>query len=240
MMKYLRLGGAIVLLIIAIFYIEDDSGTDYSNQNSIENSGQIENYQQARAVFWRELYPQGRTLYCGDEFTASARSGFNVEHVFPMSWVTNSLNCGTRNQCRDRSDLFNQIEADLHNLFPTRTETNQARSSFAFAEINGESRPFGQTCDFEVSEGQRLAEPREEVRGDVARAMFYMAYHYKEHGLQLFARQARLLLEWHKSDPPIAIDKSRNDAIQSIQGNRNPFVDNPEQLEDLVSQGYFF
>jgi|GEM_PF-2447426 len=40
-----------------------------------------------------------------------------------------------------------------------------------------------------------------------------------------------LLLEWHNSDPPDVWEVSRNDYIQSIQKNRNPFVDHPEYTD---------
>jgi deoxyribonuclease-1 len=89
----------------------------------------FENYQDARATFWRELYPvEGETLYCRSKFKTAARNGFNVEHVFPMSWATNGLKCGKRKQCRASSQAFNRIEGDLHNLFPAREEVNKANT----------------------------------------------------------------------------------------------------------------
>jgi deoxyribonuclease-1 len=201
----------------------------------------IENYKEARKIFWGELYNNGgETLYCQQPFSRGNRSGLNVEHVFPMSWVTNGLNCGTRKQCRRNSATFNRIEADLHNLYPSRTDVNQDRSSFRFAEIRGEDRRYGKQCDFEVDERARSAEPANAVRGEVARAMFYMAHRYKEHGLVIFESSGRLLHKWHKLDPPNKSEIARNDKIAQIQGSRNPFVDDPESLSILVKQGYFF
>ena len=66
----------------------------------------------------------------------------NIEHVFPMSWVTRALSCGTRQQCRNTSKMFNRIEADMHNLFPALSEVNSARSSFSFTKIGGEYSAF--------------------------------------------------------------------------------------------------
>lgn len=38
------------------------------------------------------------------------------------------------------------------------------------------------------------------------------------------------LVEWNRLDPPNDVEKHRNDTIQAIQGNRNPFVDFPELM----------
>lgn len=201
----------------------------------------IEDYKQARQILWESLYPySGNTLYCGEKFDSDYRKGVNVEHVFPMSWVTSALDCGTRKQCRRGSNTFNRIEADLHNLFPARSDVNADRGAFAFGEINGEARRYGKACDFEVSERQRLAEPAPAVRGDVARAMFYMAHRYKDQGLTIFSRQGRMLQQWHQADPPTKSERDRNGKIESLQGNRNPFIDAPEQLDQLIDQGVFF
>ncbi len=199
----------------------------------------LTDYETARKIFWNRVYDGNvRSLYCAESFNSDRRRGYNVEHVFPMSWVTNGLNCGKRKQCRNRSALFNNIEADLHNLFPSRVDVNKERSSYRFGIVNGEKREFG-SCDFEVDYRGRVAEPTEQVRGDVARAMFYMVHQYQQHGLKLFDKQSKLLIKWHESDPPSAEEQRRNDVIEGIQGNRNSFIDNPKLLTELYQKGAF-
>jgi deoxyribonuclease-1 len=184
----------------------------------------LQTYQEARQVFWDSLYPvAGRTLYCDKSFLNGDR-GVNVEHVFPMSWVTRSLNCGKRKQCRANSVRFNQIEADLHNLYPALSSVNQLRSSYAYAQLPG-AKSQVKNCHFEVDENRRLVEPNHRVKGDIARAMFYMAKQYQEDGLKLFQRQGDLLLKWHLDDPASEAEKNRNQKIKSLQGNSNPFID---------------
>lgn len=201
----------------------------------------IQNYREARTIFWQSLYPDGgKTLYCGKAFKTNNRRGVNVEHVFPMAWATNGLNCGTRKQCRTHSDDFNRVEADLHNLYPAREDVNKQRASFRFGEVRGEPRRFGRECDFEINFRARVVEPSPDVRGEVARAMFYMAYTYKDKGLEIFPKQGRMLLKWHLADPPSALEKTRNDIIEKLQGRRNVFIDQPERLDELVANGYFF
>ena len=183
----------------------------------------IADYQEARNVFWRQLYTKGgTTLYCGEAFNAGDRGGaVNIEHVFPMSWVTWKLKCGDREQCRKDSPLFNKIEADLHNLFPARKDINKIRRSRAFALINGEQRNFGQ-CDFEIDSKKNTVEPRDEVRGDIARAMFYMAEKYD---LEIRRLQYQTLQQWSKQDPVSSEEQRRNRVISALQGNTNPFID---------------
>ena len=207
---------------------------------SLPHTRPIKDYKTARYLLWDKVYANGgTTLYCGEPFGKRHGKGVNVEHVFPMSWVTNSLACGTRNTCRRNNKTFNHIEADLHNLFPSRTDVNKDRSSYRFGELKGEPRHYGETCDFEVSQRSRIAEPSAEVRGDIARAMFYMADRYRAQGLVIFAKQAELLLRWHQADPPSATERRRNKLIEKIQGNRNTFVDDPAKLQRLFAEGGF-
>ncbi len=237
---------AIVLALSSLLFACDDdpratSGQSSAASNFATNARAIKDYETARPMLWRSVYPRGgKTLYCGDVFDSDRRKGYNVEHVFPMSWATNGLNCGKRKQCRARSKEFNLIEADLHNLFPSRADVNQDRSSFRFGDVQGESRAYGPTCDFEVSERSRVAEPAPKSRGEVARAMFYMADRYKSQGLVLFKKQALLLEKWHKADPPSKEELRRNDVIETLQGNRNRFIDSPSDVHQLINEGHFF
>lgn len=190
----------------------------------------IAQYQQALPVMWGKLYANGgETLYCGVRFGRNKGKRINVEHVFPMSWVTWHLKCGKRSQCRDRSARFNRIEADLHNLWPSRKDVNKARRSHPFAIIKGEEHAF-RGCDFEVDPRRKLVEPRPQARGEIARSMFYMA---GEYGLEIRSRLGRTLKRWNRDDPVSAEERRRNDLIEKLQGNRNPFIDDPERAERL-------
>ncbi len=181
-------------------------------------------------MFWSKIYPDGgETLYCGRRFGSHKGRSINIEHVFPMSWTLKKFGCRDREQCRRISPEFNRVEADMHNLYPAISEINQARSSYAFDIIRGERRHFG-NCDFEIDKRKRRAEPRTKSRGNIARAMFYMHQRYE---LSIFKRQATLLKQWHREDPPDAEERRRNNAIEKVQGKRNPFIDQPELAYQL-------
>ena len=178
-------------------------------------------YLEQIAIFWQTLYPSGGTdLYCGKRFGKYYR-GYNIEHVIPMAWVKKELKCGTRKQCRERSARFNQIEMDMHNLYPSDKGANHERLAYAFAEIPGE-KWWREDCDLEIDKHKRLAEPREAVRGDIARAALYMEERW---GIPIYQRQRSLLLRWHQEDPPDAHERWRNGQIEAYQGNRNPWID---------------
>ena len=90
----------------------------------------ITDYKVALSLMWETLYAEGgSTLYCAQDFSSAKSGRINVEHVFPMSWVAWHLKCGKREECRQRSEAFNRIEADLHNLWPSRADVNKARRS---------------------------------------------------------------------------------------------------------------
>jgi len=211
----------------------NDSNRSGSNKSSSAGHA-IMDYREAKSLFWDQVYPKGYTLYCRAKITQFRRDDINIEHVFPMAWVKNSLKCGTRNECRDSSPLFNQIEADMHNLYPSLAKLNYARQAYRFGVIKGEQRDFGNKCDFEISKRYRVAEPMPKVRGEVARAMFYMEDRYDQ--LFLYEKQADILLKWHESDPPSKEEKRRNDIIEKIQGNRNPYIDNPELINKRIQK----
>lgn len=101
-------------------------------------------------------------------------------------------------------------------------------------------------------------------RGDIARAMFYADLRYEggnhnvtnasEPDLRLtnstslisstqtgsnesiaYMGLLDVLLQWHLDDPVDAFEVTRNNIVQSFQGNRNPFVDHPEWVGCIYS-----
>lgn len=183
-------------------------------------------YTDALRLLWTTVYKnKGITLYCNKPFStksrkARAKAGVNAEHIFPMSWVTKELNCGTRKQCQASSATFREIESDLHNIYPAGSVENKARSHYRFGEVAGEKREFGH-CDFEVSRKYRVAEPAKQKRGEIARAMLYLADQYH---LSLHTKTKKLMRRWDRADPPNAEEKRREKIIRQMQGRENKFI----------------
>ncbi|MGZ2369070.1 endonuclease I family protein [Ancylomarina sp. YFZ004] len=130
---------------------------------------------------------------------------------------------------------------DIHHLRPVDRSVNTSRSNRYF-DNGGASHTEATECNYTSS----TWEPRDAVKGDVARMMFYMAVRYEGNGnnpdLELNERgsgdytqpnigRLSTLLEWHKLDPVDAFEIKRNQTIFEIQGNRNPFIDHPEFVD---------
>ena len=70
--------------------------------------------------------------------------------------------------------------------------------------------------------------------GDVARILFYMSVHYElDIEATGVATSIEMLLEWNSLDLVDDAEATRNDVVQSLQGNRNPFIDYPEYAEKI-------
>ena len=158
-------------------------------------------------------------VYLGTSVSGTWDSGitWNREHVWPQSLmgISNISN----------SDI-NQ-GSDLHNLKPADPAENSSRSNKFFDNATT-------TISYE---------PRDEVKGDVARILFYMTVRYDFLELvtvtggaePLTYQMANLatLLQWHEDDPVDSFEMNRNEVIYSYQHNRNPFIDHTEFVDKL-------
>lgn len=133
--------------------------------------------------------------------------------------------------------------ADLHMVRPVDVRTNSARGNLSFDEGGDIWEDSGCKRD------KDSWEPRDEVKGDVARAIFYAATRYEEPDLELIDEVMRqgdrrplhgklsALLKWHREDPPDDAERRRNDRVEQLQGNRNPYVDRPGLVERVWGEG---
>lgn len=87
--------------------------------------------------------------------------------------------------------------------------------------IEGENRVYGNDVDFEVDFKNKRAEPKEDIRGNIARTYFYFEDKY---GMKISKQEKQLFEAWSKSDPVDAWEIERNKRIKKIQGNGNPYI----------------
>ncbi|EGH45991.1 deoxyribonuclease I [Pseudomonas syringae pv. pisi str. 1704B] len=116
--------------------------------------------------------------------------------------------------------MFQAMEADLFNLYPSVGEVNGDRSNFNYGMASGVAPQYGQ-CKTKVDFDQRAAEPRDEVKGLVARTTFYM---FDRYNLNMSRQQQQLLMAWDKQFPVTSWELVRNKRIAAIMGHSNPFV----------------
>lgn len=122
------------------------------------------------------------------------------------------------------------MEADLFNLYPSIGEVNGDRANFNYGMAAGVGAQYG-ACQTRIDFGSRTAEPRNEVKGLVARTTFYM---FDRYNLNMSRQQQQLLMAWSKQYPATAWERKRNDRIAQIVGYSNPFVTG----ERVWTQGY--
>jgi len=129
---------------------------------------------------------------------------------------------------------------DVHNLKPADASVNMDKSNKDF-DNGGTQHTEATGCYYTDS----TWEARDEVKGDIARIIFYMSTRYEggngEIDLEVVdwnntypnAQHGKLstLLQWNLLDPPDEFERNRNNVIFSYQKNRNPFIDNPEFVE---------
>ena len=166
-------------------------------------------------------------------------SGYNREHVWPKS----------------RASFYQKNGGcDLHHLRPADQTLNSTRKNYTMGYVNGvingcSTANYGGRTVLWYSAGNDLVEVRDNVKGDVARILLYVYCRWGQPNLYQNVAEKDLppmdkddsdnngkkviesldtLLKWCKSDPVDTWEMSRNDETQTIQGNRNVFIDYPE------------
>ena len=149
------------------------------------------------------------------DFTAN---GYSREHTYCHSWMPT-------NPAQSLPEY-----SDFHSLFPSNLNSaNILRSNNPLGEVVDITSSFlACKSGFDIN-GQAVFEPRDEHKGDAARAIMYQAICYNSidgNNWALPNNQDQMVLKkWHFQDPPDSWEIARNDFIDSLQNNRNPFVD---------------
>ena len=185
-------------------------------------------------------------------------TSYNREHSWPKSY-------GFPN---DGSS--NSAYTDMHHLFIADSSYNSSRSNKPYAncdvacsekvtEFNaGTGGQGGDYSNWTAGSGSTGSwETWMDRRGNVARALMYMAVRYEggSHGITGHAEPdliltddrnlmeqhktgvnesiaymglRSVLIQWHKDDPVDDLERRHNDTVFEYQNNRNPFVDHPE------------
>jgi len=139
----------------------------------------------------------------------------NVEHTWCQSWGADTL----------------PAKSDLNHLFPAITGVNSTRSNYPFGEVIEVSWSSGGSKRGLDGWGTVVFEPRDEHKGDCARALFYFSVRYN---MEIEDRMEQVIRGWNWADLPDAKEETRCDRIEQLQDTRNPFVDCPE-LVDRIS-----
>lgn len=208
--------------------------TDVYPKDSVGKAGKIWD------MYSNVLFTPGNNQ-CGNY--SNVGDCYNREHSVPKSWFKSS----------------EPAYYDLGHIVPTDGYVNNQRANFAFGEcangtrlVNGNHHGKGKlgTSTFPgYTITASVFEPDDEYKGDFARMYMYMRVRYKDmdmtndHGHWMFNDNdvnygftyyaVDLLMKWHRQDPVSKKEVDRNNGMDSVQGNRNPFIDYPILAEFL-------
>lgn len=184
----------------------------------LENQG---NDYAIRDVYCQQYYTNrdfGRGAPLGPDLIPD-NTVLNTEHTWPQSRFTG---------------MFPQEmqKSDLHHLFPSDSEMNSTRGNHKFAELAGPTENIKCSASrfAHTAIGYRF-EPPMEHRGNVARALFYFSVRYKIH---IDNDEEGFLRKWHYEDPVDQTEIYHHQMISEAQGNRNPFIDHPELVNEIA------
>lgn len=159
---------------------------------------------------------------------------YNREHTIPQS----SFN--------DASPMRN----DLQHVLPTDGYVNNRRGTLAYGTVS--SATWTSTNGSKIGPSSvanysgTVFEPIDEFKGDFARIILYFATRYETQlsgfdfpmlgkskfpGIESWALP--MLLQWNQNDPVSQKERDRNDAAYAYQGNRNPFIDHSNWVNDI-------
>lgn len=153
------------------------------------------------------------------------------EHVVPAWVIGHQRQCwqnGGRKNCTANDPVFNQAEGDMVNFVPSVGEVNGDRSNYSFSEWTKNPQPMYGSCKTIIDFKGRKIQPREEIRGEIARIYFHM---HDKYNLNMSNQDKRLFCAWSKLHPVSDWERERNRRIISMQGFGNEFVSNSEKLK---------
>ncbi|MBX7163114.1 MAG: endonuclease [Saprospiraceae bacterium] len=196
-------------------------------------------YSPARVKMYTEIYNEADTVRCvytkhalyvnhlsqdaiADLYKNGNPNGITCEHTFPQSMGAETGNA----------------RSDMHHLYPSRAAVNEARWNYPYSEIDDTKTKhwFYKSTDLILKPGKEINEysesidgffePREDHKGNVARAIFYFFTMYElQSNKSFFEGMKKTLCDWHLQDPVDSLEWARTYAIAKYQENKaNPFV----------------
>ena len=172
--------------------------------------------------------------------------GSDLYHIRPSTSAVNTAR-GNSKFCDFDDDEFESVR----NTIVEYGDKGPYKLKLVGATMNGSTPQYADKVEVD-----------DHFKGDVARILVYVWVHYGNHGnfdfiseknkemlggldlcnvLGYGPDQERVyekLCDWNRIDPPSSIEKLRNDTVQKMQGNRNPFVDHPELMDKLLLELY--
>lgn len=186
-------------------------------------------------------------LYTGQSVSGTWDGGttWNREHVWPQS-LSNGL-YGTSG-----------AGSDIHHIRPASQSYNSSRGNKPFADLD-ETASDVKEKGYGNYYNDTYWEPRDSVKGDIARILMYMYTHYSTEvsantdfskagnlkitsivygGSNSDSSSWNLLMDWNELDPVDSFEQYRNEKCAQYTGTRNPYIDHPEFARMIWDSSY--
>lgn len=194
-------------------------------QPEMDRGGNLNRYTTARHAMFveveRPIRGEGVECVYTGRFVATGpdeepdHDNINAEHVWPRSRMHED----------EDGPLYEHQQSDVHHLYPSDSGANSTRGSSRFGVVVGDRNlDFLPAVEGLDRNGDRVFEPRDERKGDIARAVLYFSIRW---GRGIGPNEEAVLRGWAMSDPPDDRERQRNALVEQVQGNRNPFIDCP-------------
>ncbi len=168
---------------------------------------------------------------CGSSTPSTEGGCYNREHIWPQSKFGKAL----------------PMLTDLWIAYPTDSKVNSMRADYPYGDVvvptfTSQNGSLLGPNTYPGAPASAAFEPIDSFKGDVARSYFYITTRYYGDSASFIDWEMatkstlrpwvlQMLLQWHLSDPVSAKEKARNEAAYALQGNRNPFIDEPRYVE---------
>jgi len=185
----------------------------------------------------------------------ATRVSFDKEHL----WAQSLGNFGRTGGAG--SDFHSLVPADVKGNQQMHSNYNYAAPTSGITNYNNDYETYVGRNGYITGSSQKVCEPLDEYKGDIARAMFYMPARYYTYVDTLhpkltlvngspaavtasisqpgLAGDLATLLQWNELDPVDDYEIHRNNLIyNNYQLNRNPFIDHPEWARIAYDTSY--
>lgn len=221
--------------------LTDQNLRTWLKQNWFDGRHNQLGYNSARSQMYSYIDSENGHVYCvytgfnQPAANTTYLNPINAEHTVPQSWFGKA----------------EPMRSDLHHLYPTHGSVNSSRSSYPFGEntdsntdtwfginssgsyVTSSSKPSSNSNNYSEKDGG-IFEPREDHKGNLARAIFYFYTMYPTQAGSITRvvknGDINTLYQWHLNDPVDATERQRNDRVGERQGNRNPYIDYPDAV----------
>ncbi|SHJ14732.1 endonuclease [Flavobacterium terrae] len=245
-------------------YYNSATGTGYTLKTQLYNiiKGHTD---RGYAGLWTTYQTSDRDNQNENDNTIFDLYSENPNGIDPYNYFYSTDQCGTyakEGDCYNREHMVPQsvfnssspMVSDAHFIPPTDGKVNGMRSDYphgnvastSWTSLNGSKLGTSAVSGYTGT----VFEPNPAFKGDIARMYFYFATRYEnviasytypmfnKTSNQVFTTAFRdMLLAWHAADPVSAREIARNNAIYARQGNRNPFIDNPNYVNMIWGGG---